>query len=652
MTHMNTPNRLINEQSPYLLQHAYNPVDWYPWSDEAFELAKKQDKPIFLSIGYSTCHWCHVMARESFEDAEVAAILNKHFISIKVDREERPDIDNLYMAVCQMLTGSGGWPTSIFMTCDQKAFFAGTYFPKDSFRGMKGFKNILNSLIQIWQHERERLYEASDSLFEILNQMDTSSAKQDNTLSDKALEEAFLQYSANFDNINGGSRGAPKFPSPHTIYFLLRYGILFDNKKAIDMAEKTLTSMYKGGIYDHIGFGFCRYSTDARWLVPHFEKMLYDNALLLIAYAEAYQYTKKDLYKTVCGQIIDFINREMTSPENGFYTAIDADSDGKEGKFYIWTKDEIIDVLGEDEGAEFCSAYNITEAGNFEGKNIPNLIDSGKTYMETAVIKLRKARENRIKPFKDDKILTSQNGMMIAALAFSGRIFENRDYIHLAENAIKFIEKNMFTQDFRLLARYRNGEAGIPGFADDYVYMIWALIECYQSTSNKKYLILAQRLNVEILQLFWDEKNGGVFLSGSDAEKLVIRVKDYYDGAVPSSNSVCAHNVIKLSRLTGYSELEGKAREIINNTAHLAPLAKMHVLNAVMHLENPIDIKIAGRQSTPRYSELFSEINRKYMPFNTIKYDNDEKNLINDKATVYVCMDSVCKPGANEFNFA
>jgi len=643
------PNKLINEKSPYLLQHAYNPVDWYPWCGEAFEKARDEGKPIFLSIGYSTCHWCHVMERESFEDQGVADILNEHFICIKVDKEERPDIDHIYMNVCQLFTGSGGWPTSIFMTADQKPFFAGTYFPRECKYGMKGFTEILQNLIEIWQNDRGMIEEAGNSALDLLHQGDERNVPKGET-SIERVKEAYLLYSANFDTRYGGSKGAPKFPTPHTLYFLLRYAFLNQDQKALDMAEKTLLSMYEGGIYDHIGFGFCRYSTDGKWLVPHFEKMLYDNALLLIAYAEAYQYTKKEIYKMICEQMVQFIKEEMRSPENGFYTAIDADSEGVEGKFYLWTKREIIEILGKDDGETFCKAYGITEEGNFEGENIPNLIGRGPQNLPESIRRLKEVREKRIKPHKDDKMITSQNGMMIAALAICGRVFQNQEYIEMAENGIKFIEQNLFTPEGRLLTRYRDGEAGILAFADDYAYMIWALIECYETTMNKHYLMLAEKFNAALIRLFWDEERGGVFLYGSDGEQLIKRPKDFYDGAVPSSNSVCAHNFIRLSRLTGFQDLEEMAKKIIQYTGRDSPRASLHSQSAIMHLEKSLDVKIAGAEDTQGFTEMIDKINSKFLPFLSVKFDKEEKEYktVNGKATAYVCRDFTCAPPTND----
>ncbi|HEX9062716.1 MAG TPA: thioredoxin domain-containing protein, partial [Clostridia bacterium] len=420
-------NKLIAEKSPYLLQHAHNPVDWYPWGDEAFERAKREDKPIFLSIGYSTCHWCHVMERESFEDTEVAHLLNQNFVPIKVDREERPDVDNIYMTACQALTGSGGWPLTVFMSPDGKPFFTGTYFPKNDHARRPGLITILEKVSKSWKENKETLLSSGNRIVQELF-ADTQDEKWD--ISPDPIHDAFLFLTRSFDRKYGGFGSAPKFPTPHNLLFLLRYWYNTKNARALEIVETTLESMYKGGIYDHIGHGFSRYSTDNKWLVPHFEKMLYDNALLAIAYTECYHATKKDFYKTIAKEISDYVLRDMTSPDGGFYSAEDADSEGIEGLFYVWTPDEIKEVLGEERGEIFCRNYDITFIGNFEGKSIPNLIKSvipqgdSKT-IEECKKQLFLAREKRVHPFKDDKILTSWNGLMIAAMSSAGRIFKD-----------------------------------------------------------------------------------------------------------------------------------------------------------------------------------------------------------------------------------
>lgn len=523
---MKKTNRLIHEKSPYLLQHAYNPVDWYPWSEEAFEKAKREEKPIFLSIGYSTCHWCHVMERESFEDEEVARVLNRDFVAIKVDREERPDVDHVYMTVCQAMTGQGGWPLTVLMTPEKKPFFAGTYFPKRSKYGRTGLLEILERVADAWKRKRTDLLQAGNRVTEaIRGNMDPAVRGE---LSEEMLTGAYEQLSDQFDERYGGFGQSPKFPRPHDFLFLLRHWKRTGEERALQMVEKTLEAMRRGGIYDHVGFGFSRYSVDDRWHTPHFEKMLYDNALLAVAYLEAYQVTGKEAYARVAREIFTYVLRDMTSPEGGFYSAEDADSEGEEGKFYLWTPEEIREVLGAGMGRLFCECYGVTDAGNFEGKNILHQIgislsavavrhgmgmDELEQKLEEARRKLFQAREQRVRPHRDDKILTSWNALMIVALSRGARVLGERRYADAAEGAARFILKTLRRGDGRLLARYRDGEAAIPAFLDDYAFLAWGLIELYEATLRVEYLRRAADLAREMLDLFGDDRGGGaVFL--------------------------------------------------------------------------------------------------------------------------------------------
>ncbi len=556
-------NRLINEKSPYLLQHSHNPVDWYPWGEEAFAKAVAEDMPIFLSIGYSTCHWCHVMERESFEDTEVANLMNRDFVCIKVDREERPDIDHIYMQICQTLTGSGGWPLTIIMTPERHPFFAATYLPPRSRGGMQGLLELLPRLSQLWKNDRATALNAGQEVSNWIKK--TPMVKTGKQLSEEVLVRAFQQYEQAFDNAYGGFGSAPKFPSPHTLLFLLKYYELHREKKALQMVEKTLISMYQGGIYDHVGFGFARYSTDRKWRVPHFEKMLYDNALLAMAYLQAHRLTGSDLYARVADEIFTYILRDMTSPEGGFYSAEDADSEGEEGRFYVWTPDEVMAVLGS-RGAVYCEMYDITEAGNFEGRNIPNLIKNAmgtdaRTDLELERQALYLQREKRVKPLKDDKILSGWNGLMIAAMAMGYRILKDKRYLQAAERAADFVLHNLRREDGRLLARYRDGEAIYPAYASDYAYLIWSFIELHEAGSDKRFLELAQELNNDLLKLFWDKEKGGLFFYGEDSEELLIRPKEIYDGAIPSDNAVATLNFLRLARMTGNVNLDEKVRD-------------------------------------------------------------------------------------------
>lgn len=657
------PNRLIHEKSPYLLQHAYNPVEWYPWSEEAFKKAKIENRPIFLSIGYSTCHWCHVMAHESFEDVEVAKQLNDFFVSIKVDREERPDIDHIYMNVCQVLTGSGGWPLSIFMTPDKKPFYAGTYFPKEDRMGMAGFLSLLESVKNAWSENREYLTKSGNEVTKAIEDSRISGGEK--KLNFNFIEAAFKVFQYEFDSFYGGFGNAPKFPTPHSLGFLLRYWYKTKNDFALKMVEKTLISMYKGGIFDHIGFGFSRYSTDRKWLVPHFEKMLYDNALLAIAFLETYQITKKEEYEKAAQQLFTYILRDMTSKEGGFYSAEDADSEGEEGKFYLWTYEEVLNILGKENGEKYCNYFNITERGNFEGKNIPNVIDTNTENEDFDFVnwcreKLFEYRNSRIHPSKDDKILTSWNGLMIAAMAIGGRVLQKSEYIEAAEKSVNFILNKLVREDGRLFARYRDEESAIPAYVDDYVFLIWGLIELYETTYKPEHLKKALELNQELLKYFWDDKDGGLFLYGSDSEQLITRPKEIYDGAIPSGNSVAAVNFIRLARLTGDYQLEEKAEILITAfSSHIKEYPKGYsfALIALMFLqEKSKEIVIVSERDDEGTKEMISVIHRDFNPFITsILYNkkhceiekianiSPEYRSIDGKATAYICENFQCK---------
>ena len=659
-------NRLINEKSPYLLQHAYNPVDWYPWGDEAFDKARAENKPIFLSIGYSTCHWCHVMERESFEKEDIGKILNEHFIAIKVDREERPDIDAIYMSVCQAMTGHGGWPLTIIMTPGKKPFFAGTYFPNKSVGGMPGLKDILTQIAAVWQERKNELIESAEEITKAVNTHLFSHVSGEVTA--EVLDKAFAYFMANFDPHHGGFGSAPKFPTPHNLSFLLRYWKTSGNNAALKMVETTLDAMYRGGIWDHIGFGFARYSTDEKWLVPHFEKMLYDNALLAIAYLEAYQATGNVAYANTAKQIFTYVLRDMTSPEGGFYSAEDADSEGEEGKFYLWTPLEVKDALGENLGSQFCRDFNITTEGNFEGQSIPNLIKTGYVEgYEEARKTLFSQRNKRVHPFKDDKILTAWNGLMIAALAYGARVLDENKYIEAAEKAIAFISTNLRRDDGRLLARYRDKEAAYLGYLDDYAFLVWGLIELYQTTLKPTYLKLALDLSKDMLKYFWDETNGGFFLYGNDAESLISRPKEIYDGATPSGNSVAAVNLIRLARLTGNPEFEEKSQQQLKafgGSVAKSPSGHSHFLMAVwLNHTAGTDITIVGNRQASDTQQLLFVINNKFNPeaIITLKpLQPEENNLaqlapsiqnkhaIDGKATVHVCKDYSCHQPVND----
>jgi len=570
------PNRLIDEKSPYLLQHAGNPVNWYPWGEEAFQKAKRQDKPIFLSIGYATCHWCHVMAHESFEDEEVARLLNKYYIAIKVDREERPDVDKIYMFVCQSLTGHGGWPLSIFVTPEGKPFFAGTYFPKSSRMGMPGFVDILKQIADMWRDDRGSILKSSEAVTGAI-QRDAHQDESVHAVSVDTLKRGNIQLSRTFDPNQGGFGAAPKFPTPHHLTFLLRWHKRSSDSTTLDMVEKTLEAMRRGGIFDQIGFGFHRYSVDAKWLVPHFEKMLYDQALLAMAYTEAYQVTGKVKFARVAREIFTYVLRDMTAPEGAFYSAEDADSEGKEGLFYVWTPREVKERIGDELGDLFCRFYDITEAGNFEeGRSIAHMRMSLKAFAERKGMDLKKleavledardrlfdVRKKRVHPLKDDKILTSWNGLMIAALAKGYQVFADPKYADAAQRAVAFVLKGLRTAGGRLLRRYRQGDAAYPGYLDDYAFLVWGLIELYEATFEVSYLEEAITLNKAMIDIFWDKQGDGLYFTGKGNEPLIARSKEIYDGALPSGNSVAALNFLRLSRLTCNVNLEQQAAQL------------------------------------------------------------------------------------------
>ena len=577
-------NRLIFESSPYLLQHAANPVNWYPWGDEAFLKAKELDKPIFLSIGYTTCHWCHVMEHESFEDTEVAKLMNDTFINIKLDREERPDIDHVYMEVTQMINGRGGWPMTVIMTPDAKPFFTGTYFPKITRSRRIGMLELIPSIKAMWRNNRDSLLlDAQDITKKLIKNQNTLSSKQ--VIKDDILNRSFNYYVKRYDSDFGGFGDSPKFPKPHDYMFLSRYYARTNNSKALDMVEFSLKKMREGGIYDHIGYGFHRYSVDKKWLVPHFEKMLYDQAMLIHAYLDAYLVTKDPFYKSVVDEIIMYVLRDMTSKEGGFYSAEDADSKGEEGTFYIWTINEINNLFNSSDSDLIIDYYNLEEKGNWShGKrhgqtNILHVKEDSLIFVENKSLDIKSfrnkirnlnqilfnEREKRVHPQKDDKILTDWNGMMISALARAGRILDNKEYGDYAIKAMDFVLKNLKEEDGKLLKRYRNGKSGLDGVLDDYAYVIWGLIELYQYNFDINYLKNSILLSDYQIKHFWDNKNGGFYFNSDISEELLIRSKEIYDGAIPSGNSVSANNFIKLGRILSRVDYENISNELIES---------------------------------------------------------------------------------------
>lgn len=582
-------NRLGQEKSPYLLQHKDNPVDWYSWCEEAFQKAAKEDKPIFLSIGYSTCHWCHVMERESFEDPQIAALLQP-FVCIKVDREERPDIDAVYMAACQALTGTGGWPLTIFMTPEQKPFFAGTYFPKTSRHGQPGLSELLWQIAYLWRTARENLLESGNRIAAALAHVSPIS----NSNPDKRiLKEAFQLLHQSFDSAWGGFGRAPKFPTPHNLLFLMRYSKLENNETALQMAETTLQAIAAGGIFDHIGGGFSRYATDKKWLIPHFEKMLYDNTLLMLAYLEAFQLTQNPAYAQTARRTADYILRELTHPDGGFYCGQDADSEGVEGKYYALTPDEIVNVLGEADGKEFCQLYHITPAGNFEGKSIPNRIgQTGDSWKDDdpRLRSLLAYRQKRTQLNLDRKILLSWNAWTIIAMARAGIILNNSKYLNAAVKAQAFIAQHMTNSDNRLYLRFCDGEAAHTGQLDDYAVYTLALTELYRATFDIRYLEQAVQWAEQMRELFEDKAHAGYYITAHDAEVLINRPKETYDGAIPSGNSVAAMVLERLAGLTGvpaWRTAADRQQEFMAGQAKDSPAAHCFALLAMVHTLYP-----------------------------------------------------------------
>jgi uncharacterized protein YyaL (SSP411 family) len=677
------PNRLINESSPYLLQHATNPIDWFPWGAEAFDKARREDKPVFLSIGYSTCHWCHVMEHESFSDPQVAELLNRSFISIKVDREERPDIDQVYMTVTQAITGSGGWPMTIIMTPDKEPFYAGTYFPKEARWGRPGLMQLLPQIADVWQNNRQKVLSSAEEIVQYVKRLNKS---QPGTGFDhQVLDQAYQALAERYDPEYGGFGKSPKFPSPHQLNFLLRRYHHTQNKQALAMVEKTLIQMRLGGIYDQVGFGFHRYSTDAQWLVPHFEKMLYDQALLIMAYTEAYQATGKTFYADVVEEIITYVLRDMTAAEGGFFSAEDADSEGVEGKFYLWTVHEIKEILGQKDAELFIKVFNVKDGGNFQeagpGTNLDeNILHLEKPLpelanelgiaenllaksLEDSRRKLYQARKKRIHPFKDDKILTDWNGLMIAALAKAGNALDNKKFTMAAGRAAGFIMQNLTQADGRLLKRYRKGQAGLSAHLNDYAFMVWGLIELYQATYELNYLKEAIALNDLMLTHFWDKQNGGLYMTADDSEKLLIRSKGIYDGAIPSGNSAATMNLLRLAAMTANKEYESRAESIL--TAHSTqvkqyPAGHTQLMSALEFALNPsYEVVIVGDPQKQDTMSMLAALREPFIPQKVVLLRTEDPNdaadiadiapftrsmvTRNGLATAYVCQNFACR---------
>lgn len=652
-------SHLINETSPYLLQHASNPVDWYPWCSEAFERARKEDKPVFLSIGYSTCHWCHVMAHESFENAVTAGILNDGFIAVKVDREERPDIDNVYMSVCQAFTGSGGWPMSIFMTWDKKPFFAGTYFPPYPRYGMPGFNSLLNTVKEQWEGNRDSLLKSAGQMVLQLKKQEHGNVSKVPDYAEKEdnlYNRAFNIFAETFDSVAGGFGTAPKFPSAHNILFLILYAKQHNNKKAFKMASETLIQMRKGGIFDHIGYGFSRYSTDRYFLVPHFEKMLYDNAMLVIAYLAAYSsagsFPDKEIFLDTAVKTADYILREMVSADGGFYSAQDADSEGVEGKFYTWSLDEVTKVLGPEKGEGFAKVFDITSGGNFEGTNIPNLLKSGiiNHNFNEEINKLYNYRKKRTKLHLDDKHLVSWNAMMIAAFAMLYRVSGERKYLEAALKADIFIEENMYSGT-GIYTSCRNGKRSGKGFLNDYAFYTAALIEIYNSTLDKRYLDKAEHFCNETVKKFADNENGGYFLSEPLDNELFINPKETYDGAMPGGNSAMSYNFTRLYNLTQKADYKGLAEKqfyFMETKAKYYPAGYSMFLIAKMLYENPPVHITVVLENNKKPADIIE--NLPFLADIQVMEEDGEHLLLNNKTTYYICKNHACLPPSNKLD--
>jgi len=667
-----TGNRLIHETSPYLLQHAYNPVDWYPWGEEALRRAKEEDRPILLSIGYSACHWCHVMEKESFENEEIAKAMNERFVNIKVDREERPDLDEIYMNAVQVMTGSGGWPMTVFLTPDLVPFHAGTYFPPEDRMGMPGFSKILTVVSDYYRDHRGEVRKINDQLREALHQL-TRVVPSKNDLDLKVLEKAFEAWAGQFDPTYGGFGGAPKFPSSLTLSFLLRYWKRAGSRKALEMVETTLEKMAGGGMYDQLGGGFHRYSVDDRWLVPHFEKMLYDNALLTRTYAEAYQVTRKEKYRRVVEETLGYVLREMTGPEGGFYSAQDADSEGEEGKYYVWTQDQIMDVLGKEWGVPFCAFYGVTPQGNFEGRtNVLHVAESlekiselhgaplkeKENLLEKSKGMLLHEREKRIKPGRDEKVLTSWNGLMISGFVDGFRVTAKSEYLKAAQDAARFILLQM-RKDGLLMRVFSKGRAHVKAYSEDYAFLIQAFLDLFETTFDMEWLKEAETLNREMIRQFWDETQGGFFFAGKENEALIARSKHPYDQVIPSSNSVAVSNLIRLSYLSGDESLKARAEKTLQLfydqlTEHPSGFAQ--TLSSLSFFFSPEEIGVIGNRNDSQTQSMMKEIHLAYLPNKILSFRDPQEQakgkelpFLKDKGkidgpAVFVCKGFTCLP--------
>ncbi len=655
-------NRLAKETSPYLLQHGENPVDWYPWGEEALKRAQVEDKPILLSIGYSACHWCHVMAHECFENEDIARLMNDNFINIKVDREERPDLDAVYMEALQSITGGGGWPLTVFLTPDGKPFFGGTYFPPEDRRGMPGFPRVLKTVADAYRHRRKEVEQATRQILAALATKGESLVGTERLVVD-ILNQSYSALRRDFDNVNGGFGSAPKFPQPLVLEFLLRYYLRTKDKDALEMVTLTLEKMAKGGIYDQIGGGFHRYATDSHWLIPHFEKMLYDNALLSQVYLHAYLVTRTPLFRRITEETLDYVLREMTSPEGGFYSTQDADSEGVEGKYYVWTPEEIIDALGDKTGGIVSGYYGVTTSGNFEGRNILHVAGSldpeEPAIMKQARASLLGRREKRVRPGRDEKILTSWNGLMLASLTEAACILDRKDYLAAAIANASFLLNSMTSEGY-LRHVHKDGRATIEGYLDDYALVTDGLLNLHQATFTGEWLRQAIRLAQVMTDAFWDESAGTFYDTSGGHQALFIRPKSIHDGALPSGSSVATLALLKVSRLTGHERLEQIAERSLRTVQGLMsryPLGFGNWLCALdFYLSTPKEIAIVGTRDNPATIELLRVFFNTWLPNKVVAaYDPNDpapvadlrllenRRMVNNQPTVYVCERHTCR---------
>jgi len=665
------PNRLANETSPYLLQHANNPVDWYPWGEEALARAKAEDKPILLSIGYSACHWCHVMERESFENEETASLMNERFVNIKVDREERPDLDAVYMEAVQMMTGSGGWPMTVFLTPEGKPFYGGTYFPPVDYSNLPGFPRLVTAISDAYRDQRGQIEETTKQITEKMGQ--TNQLTKSNTLlTVDILHTAYNNLATSFDYQNGGVGMAPKFPQPMALELLLRYNHHGFSERALEMVSLTLDNMAQGGIYDQIGGGFHRYSTDAYWLVPHFEKMLYDNAQLARLYLHAYLVTGRPMYRRITEETLNYVLREMTDPLGGFYSAQDADSEGEEGKFFVWTPQEIQAVLGEEDGNLIGGYFGLTEAGNFEGKTILNVpqeltsfaeelgldLEQLEAKIERAKVSLRDVREERIHPLLDDKVLASWNGLMLRAFAEAAAALNNEKYLNAAIANAEFLVNTM-KPDGRLLRTYRGGQAKLLGYLEDYAFVADGLLALYEATFQQRWLDEAVSLADSMVELFWDENAGAFYDTGIDHESLVVRPRDVFDNAQPCGGSVASDLLLRLAVITGNQEYTVKATtplRALHDLMGKAPAGTGHWLAALdFHISSPKELAVIGPRENPATRLLLDTINGRYLPNKVVVGAEgalgestqipllQDRGMVDGKPAAYVCQNYVCQ---------